>query len=267
MECDEFTDVAAELALGVLTGPERADALAHLERCGACRETVRQLTMTGEQLLELLPAAEPPAGFESRVLARLGITVPDVPPPALAPAPTAVPAGQVPSGTGSKPGGRMSRRRAGRAVTASPPGRAKTDGRPGPGRKPRRRTLATMVTAMAVAVAALGGWGLHAATAPTPQSPLHSAALLSSTHQDVGQVYYYDDSSTQWVYMAVTVPSGDGTVTCELKGPGGYYTTVGTFPLTHGHGAWGSPARWPSGQLPDVRLLAPNGKVLATATL
>src|ERR1700677_3621147 len=122
MGCDEFADVAAELALGVLTGRERADALAHLERCDACRETVRQLTMTGEQLLGLLPAVEPPAGFESRVLARLGIAVPDAPPSAdsaSAAAPAAVAAGkfgelaagQVPGVTGSEPGGPVSRRR------------------------------------------------------------------------------------------------------------------------------------------------------------
>ena len=47
MGCDEFTDVAAELALGVLTGRERAQAIAHLDHCDACRENVRQLTMTG----------------------------------------------------------------------------------------------------------------------------------------------------------------------------------------------------------------------------
>ncbi|HEX3513509.1 MAG TPA: hypothetical protein VHT26_05865 [Trebonia sp.] len=61
----------AELALGVLTGRERAEALAHLERCAACQENVRQLTMKAEQLLELLPAKEPPPGFESRVTERL----------------------------------------------------------------------------------------------------------------------------------------------------------------------------------------------------
>src|ERR1700750_2460156 len=100
MGCDEFADVAARLARGGLMGRERADALAHLERCDACRETVRQLTMTGEQLLEVLPAVEPPAGFETRGLARLGITAPAAPPPALA-----VPAGQAPGITGSEPGG------------------------------------------------------------------------------------------------------------------------------------------------------------------
>ena len=76
MSCREFSDVAAELALGVLTGRERAAAIAHLDQCDACRENVRQLTMTGEGLLELLPAAEPPAGFESRVLERIGVAAP-----------------------------------------------------------------------------------------------------------------------------------------------------------------------------------------------
>ena len=48
MGCQEFSDVAAELALGVLTGRERAQALAHLDHCASCREEVGQLTATGE---------------------------------------------------------------------------------------------------------------------------------------------------------------------------------------------------------------------------
>ena len=58
MSCDEFAQVAAELALGVLTGRERAAALAHLDGCESCRELVRELTMTGEELLGLLPSRE-----------------------------------------------------------------------------------------------------------------------------------------------------------------------------------------------------------------
>src|ERR1700683_4325260 len=80
----EFADAAAELALGVLTGRERARALAHLDQCEACRENVRQLTVTGEELVGLLPAIEPPAGFETRVMERLW---PGTPAPAPAPGP------------------------------------------------------------------------------------------------------------------------------------------------------------------------------------
>ena len=73
MSCDEFADVAAELALGVLTGRERAQAVGHLDDCDSCREHVRQLSLTGEELLDLLPSQEPPEGFESRVMAGLGM--------------------------------------------------------------------------------------------------------------------------------------------------------------------------------------------------
>jgi hypothetical protein len=76
MTCEQFADVAAEMALGVLTGRERAQAIAHLDRCDSCREHVLQLTTTGEELIGLLPASEPPAGFETRVLERLGHAAP-----------------------------------------------------------------------------------------------------------------------------------------------------------------------------------------------
>jgi hypothetical protein len=72
MNCDDLADVAVELALGVLTGRERARAIVHLEGCSTCRDHVRQLAVTAEELLGLLPVSEPPAGFETRVMSRLG---------------------------------------------------------------------------------------------------------------------------------------------------------------------------------------------------
>jgi anti-sigma-K factor RskA len=75
MNCAEFADVAAELSLGVLTGRERADALAHLDDCDACAANARPLTV-GEQLIGLLSPREPPLGFETRVLERLGFAEP-----------------------------------------------------------------------------------------------------------------------------------------------------------------------------------------------
>ena len=72
MSCEEFGGVAAELGLGVLTGRGRAQAIAHLDACDRCREYVRQLSLAGEELLGLLPGREPPAGFETRVMGRVG---------------------------------------------------------------------------------------------------------------------------------------------------------------------------------------------------
>src|SRR6185437_2990435 len=81
MSCAMLADAAAELALGVLTGRERADAIEHLDLCETCREDVRKLMATGDELLGLLPLAEPRAGFETRVLDRLGLLAPGLPAP------------------------------------------------------------------------------------------------------------------------------------------------------------------------------------------
>jgi hypothetical protein len=72
-DCEWLRAVADELALGILPGQERAEAIAHLDRCPTCREHVEQLTLVGDGLLSLLPGSEPPAGFETRVTERLGL--------------------------------------------------------------------------------------------------------------------------------------------------------------------------------------------------
>ncbi len=69
--CSTCRSVAAELALGLVTGRERADALAHLDACPACRAHVEGLARVHDALRTLPPAHDPPAGFESRVLAAL----------------------------------------------------------------------------------------------------------------------------------------------------------------------------------------------------
>jgi hypothetical protein len=78
MGCDRTNELAPELALGMLDGEQRAQALRHLADCQECRRAVEELTAVADELLMLAPEREPPAGFESRVLARLQ------PPPAAA---------------------------------------------------------------------------------------------------------------------------------------------------------------------------------------
>ena len=72
VDCAGLREVSAELALGDLSGAERADALAHLARCPKCGQLVGELTRVAEDLLLLAPELEPPPGFESKVLAELG---------------------------------------------------------------------------------------------------------------------------------------------------------------------------------------------------
>jgi hypothetical protein len=69
--CAATAERLPELALGILSGSERADVLAHLDRCSSCRAELERWAATADLLPGLLGEAEPPAGFESRTLDRL----------------------------------------------------------------------------------------------------------------------------------------------------------------------------------------------------
>jgi hypothetical protein len=259
MTCAGLADVAAELALGVLTGRERAMAVAHLDNCDTCREDVRQLMATGEQLLELLPAAEPPAGFETRVLERLGLPLP-------APEPTRPRRHHAPWPTGpaqgqSRPSG--DRPRSGRPGDGQPRG-GQHSGTRRPGRL--RRALAASAVGLAVIAAGLGGWRLGVSTAPAAVGPLTTADLVTPSHQDVGDIFLYSGDSP-WLFMSVDMGSGgDIPVTCQLVTADGQVITVGSFRLADGYGSWGSPDPGTVTPLSGARLVSANGNVLATAT-
>jgi hypothetical protein len=76
MDCAAFQDAAAELALGMLTGPDRAAALKHTERCASCQAEVASLAAAADRLLDLVPARGAPDEFESRMAAAFRQTVP-----------------------------------------------------------------------------------------------------------------------------------------------------------------------------------------------
>jgi len=76
MDCAVFQDAAAELALGILTGPDRAAALKHMERCGSCQAEVASLAAAADRLLDLGPERGAPDGFESRMAAAFSQSAP-----------------------------------------------------------------------------------------------------------------------------------------------------------------------------------------------
>jgi hypothetical protein len=248
MSCGEFADVAAELALGVLTGRERAQAVAHLDECDSCREHIRQLSLTGEEMLGLLPSREPAEGFESRVMGRLGLATPNLASPV-------IPGQAAPS-----------------RATASLGGKPDPKGQRSPKRW-TRRMLTVAAAALAVVACGVGGWGLRGAVAPsggargtTAEAPLREAALLTAAHQTEGKVYLYD-GSPRWLYMAVdTHGSSNDNVICQLETRGGGTVTIGSFRLQGGYGAWGSPDPIAASQVTGARLTTMNGTVLATAS-
>ena len=72
------TNELAELALGVLTGRERARVLSHVESCPRCAEELEILSRAADTVVQAAPEMEPPLGFEVRLFERMGVT--DVPP-------------------------------------------------------------------------------------------------------------------------------------------------------------------------------------------
>jgi anti-sigma-K factor RskA len=69
--CEEYSQLLPELALGCLDGRERDTALGHIRHCARCRRELSGYQALAGDLLDLVPAAPPPAGFEVRALAAM----------------------------------------------------------------------------------------------------------------------------------------------------------------------------------------------------
>lgn len=69
--CEDCSQLIPVLALGCLDGRERAAALGHIRGCSRCRREFAEYRELADDLLGLIPAAAPPAGFEVRALAAM----------------------------------------------------------------------------------------------------------------------------------------------------------------------------------------------------
>lgn len=74
LTCEEFDAAVDELAVGGIAEPHRSALLRHAAGCPSCDARLRALADVADRLLLLAPTAEPPAGFESRVLERIGLS-------------------------------------------------------------------------------------------------------------------------------------------------------------------------------------------------
>jgi anti-sigma factor RsiW len=68
--CEAISANLLEFALGTISGNHRSVLIEHLESCSDCRAELASLTAVTDSLLWLAPQAEPPLGFESRVVER-----------------------------------------------------------------------------------------------------------------------------------------------------------------------------------------------------
>jgi hypothetical protein len=70
LRCDELEALAPELALGTLTGSERADAVAHLASCARCQRRVAGLARVVDAMVLLAPEDDASDELAAGVLAR-----------------------------------------------------------------------------------------------------------------------------------------------------------------------------------------------------
>ncbi|MFC9285918.1 anti-sigma factor family protein [Streptomyces sp. NPDC057052] len=239
-DCEWLGDAADEL--GILPAQERADALAHLDRCPACREHVEQLTLVGDELLSLLPGNEPPAGFETRVTDGLGLNRPPRrrrPRPGAAAAATAL---------GFGFGGWA----VGTAIEGTPVPSAPSSESPGsehgllaaPLLAPDHRPVGRIFTYTG--------------------SPGWVYVLVHLGRDGSGSDFRTGDKS-EAAGPRDAYPEA-GKVSCRLERTDGTSVPIGEFSLDDaGQGYWGAPTRVDPDTVSGARPLAADGSVLATA--
>jgi predicted anti-sigma-YlaC factor YlaD len=71
LDCAQVRELVPELALGVLSGSERAEVLLHASQCTRCQALIGELGEAADALPRLAPEIEPAPGFEARVLGTL----------------------------------------------------------------------------------------------------------------------------------------------------------------------------------------------------
>jgi hypothetical protein len=231
--CDEHADNLAELALGILTGRERAATLAHVDACSRCAEELEQLAHAADAVVRVAPELEPTMGFEVRLFSRMGLTdaAPDAPPAAPV-------------------------RRVGvplRWVRNTP-----------------RWALAGAAAVIALALGLSIGWTTGSPSGQRhgegPVGAEVSTAVLTANGSTVGSVNTYGGSKP-WMIVTLADSWSDGKVTCKIVTDNGVTHNVGSFTAKDGYGAWGAPLRVAPQDVKKAEVVSANGKVIATAAL
>jgi hypothetical protein len=233
--CEEYADNLAELALGILTGRERAATLAHVDACPRCAEELEHLSHVADAVVSIAPEVEPPVGFEVRLFNRMGLAESSL--------------------TATR---RPASRRAGawRRVAASP-----------------RWTLAAAAVVIALILGlSFGLSGAPSAPSNHPgggggisENEVATAALIERGHT-VGRVSTYGGSNP-WMIVTLAGSSTHGKVICDVVTSDGVTHTVGSFSAKDGYGAWGAPLRVTPQDVQKAEVVSSNGAVIATASL
>ncbi len=237
--CGESEAWGAEMALGLLSGPERATGLSHLAACPSCREQVDDLARVADRLLLLAPEAEPPAGFESRVLA------------AVAPV------------LGSTSSGNHAWR------YREPGGVAAGGGVPVRGPRSRRIRLVGVVAAMVV-TAAVGG-GIVGSVLRSPSvgevTPLRTGLAVSASGRTSCRVVVTGTRPASLLVSLDGYPGADTDVSVVMETATAETIPLGPLHITGGHGLLVTTLDLDASSLTVMRMLDRDGRVIYEAVL
>lgn len=218
-ECPGVETLAPEIALGVVTGDERATALAHIGHCASCRRLVEELAAVADPLLLLAPEVDPSIGFESRVLAQTAEAAASAPPP-----PTLVPR--------RRPAARPSR---------------------------RRRLGLVAAAAAATLLVGAGGLLIGRALVADEPPVRTALAVSASGRATCRAFAYGEQEAWVFVNLEAPKEwTADYTVEITTEG-GGTPATVGRFHLQDGSASFGAKVGVPASRLRAVRVLDASG--------
>ena len=225
--CDEYSDNLAELALGILTGRERAATLAHVDSCPRCADELEQLSHAADAVASVAPEIEPPMGFEVRLFSQMGVA-------------------ETPE---------RSRRR------LTPPGSVARSPR-----WVLATAAAVIALALGLSIG-WSTWGHNGGKAADgPFGAEVATANLTANGSTVGSVNTYGGSKP-WMIVTLADSGTQGKVTCEVVTGDGVTHTVGSFTAKDGYGAWGAPLRVAPQDVRKAEVVSSNGKVIAIAAL
>jgi hypothetical protein len=94
---------------------------------------------------------------------------------------------------------------------------------------------------------------------------LRTGTFVTADNQVLGQIVAYRGNPS-WVFMKVTVPHYDGSITCELQTADGSVATWGTFRVRDGIGQFSRTIGVEVAALRGARLVTSTGTRVASAT-
>lgn len=208
-------DILVGLALDDLEPAARAEALAHLRDCGACRAGYDETGLAIDAVLPATPALEPSPGFDERVLTAMGMSPTTAAPHDASPAPAvAVTSGDdVPA-------------------QATPPA-----ARGGARHRRGRWRLLPAAAALAVGLA-LGAGGAWLAAHDDSQVTTIGTPMTDAAGAVVGSVIEATDAGRPVLVVAISDGPDGARYTCWVTLTDESRVDVGTWVLADGEGTW-----------------------------